>query len=137
MEVMLRSWCAVGVGVAMLMAMVLAPLTHLHVGQEPHRHAEGATHQHIGRIHTHLTAHEVLPSSVQHGTRFRDHDHGSVVSLDTLLTEPGIALSMFVSSERTGLRPELKRSVGWRLLREPRAHGPPLIASVFGRAPPA
>ena len=132
----MRSAFAVTVGVAMLAAMGLGPLTHLHVATGEHSHAGSGSHAHQSEIHAHLDGHHgasTAASGVDDGRR----EHGRIVSLDTMLTEPTSGMRLLPAVESTNILPEPHQAAAGHLSSEPRAHGPPVVEAVLGRAPPA
>ena len=139
MNVMGRLLLVALVGIAMVAAMMLAPLTHLHVATEEHHHADSESHRHGSKVHAHLTAHEDWsePSNGVLPTQLGPPGHDDVVSLDTMLTEPAAKVSVLAGVSIDILLPVLSAAGHGHMLSEPRAHGPPIGLSVLGRAPPA
>ena len=135
----MRSVFAVTVGVAMLAAMGLGPLTHLHVATGEHSHAGGGSHAHQSQIHAHFEGHHVAGwiSSAGRSVDVGRHEHGRTVSLDTMLTELTRGMSLLPTVAITDVLPEPHRAAEAHQASEPRAHGPPVVESVLGRAPPA
>ena len=139
MNVMGRSLLVALVGIALVAAMMLAPLTHLHIATDEHDQGNGRTHRHNGRVHAHLAAHETSSESSTGlpMAHLGAPGHDDVVSLDTMLTEPAAKI-ILIAGVRIDFLPLTLVDVGGRhLLDEPRAHGPPIGLSVLGRAPPA
>ena len=139
---MLRSCATMIVCVALLGAMAVPPLLHLHVAQSEHHHdAHEATHEHHALVHAHGSAHEhqrapMQPSNVTE-LDIRSHTHGRVVSLDTLQTELPFAARVVTGVETATSMSAPDRVAGRHVLSEPRSHAPPGLLSSRGRAPPA
>jgi hypothetical protein len=136
---MMRSAFSMMVGVAMLTAMGLGPLTHLHVATGEHRHAGDGTHVHQSQVHAHLEGHHTAdraPRAVS-GVDVGRREHGRIVSLDTMRTELTGGMRMLPLVESTPVLPQPRRAAAGDRSSEPRAHGPPIVESVLGRAPPA
>ena len=139
MNVMGRSLFVALVGIAMVAATIVAPLTHLHVATGEHHHADGGAHRHNGRVHAHLAAHENSSesSTASPTAHLGPPGHDDVVSLDMMLTEPAVKIILIAGVRSDVPLPAPTDVSGGHMLDEPRAHGPPIGLSVLGRAPPA
>lgn len=113
---------------ALLPAFLLAPFTHVHLGSK--------TADHVPLVHSHFSAPSPTPAEKTSVSEADDHDHIAVqLDLFQLSYHPAFALMDLPSAPFpvASLKTTLMRSV----VRDVRAHDPPLVATVGLRGPPA
>lgn len=137
--VAMRRGLSLHCSVAVLLAFVLEPSTHLHVrdisASDDHRAQASVIHSHAGS-HGHTGSH-AKPASDRHGTEFSaGDDHGSTKQLSLFqpnLQPPPILPALVVEPAVYNLA---SLTGGLAFVPAERAHSPPLGFSISPRSPP-
>ncbi|MBV8841815.1 MAG: hypothetical protein JO307_03290 [Bryobacterales bacterium] len=124
----MRSCVALQTCLALLLALLLAPLQHVHTGPD---------HDHDGVIHAHFYSIPALPAA-GHGPQLTDpdDDHASARSLDTFTLVIGSSLAPFALSRGPDLRFAASQAFAPIAVVEERGNSPPARDRSIPRAPP-
>ena len=131
----MRRLTAIFASLGLLLALLVAPFQHVHVGVDDH-HEQHEGHGHSSIVHAHFLL-VFIPVGENQRTEVTDLHQHKAISIDKFATTISATLALIsVPQSRV-----LLFALPWRFspvsLVELRGHDPPLLAFSAPRAPPA